>query len=220
VLNFIFVAIESLLRNFPGVLGRKVRYAYYKRRLGACGKGVVIDTNVMIHAPRQVFLGDEVWIDHGVIIFAGKISGERKGLIKSNKQFGFQPGELHIGNQVHVGPQVILQAHGGVEIGNRLTIGAGSKFYSVSHHYKNPQNPDDETEFFFGTMVPAKNQFLIQGAIVVGENAAIGLNCILLPGAYVPKGTWLGVGTILRDEELENDSIYSYDQILKYKKKK
>jgi acetyltransferase-like isoleucine patch superfamily enzyme len=219
-LNLLFLAIESLLRNIPGGLGRRLRYSYYKRRLGSCGRRVVIGMNVMIHSPRHVFIGDEVWIDQGVLILAGKISGDRKSFIKKNKQYAFQPGELHIGNRVHIGPQVILQAHGGMAIGSALTVGAGSKLYSLSHHYKNLENPEDDTEFFFGSMVPERNQFLVQGAIVIEDGAAVGLNCILLPGAYVPKGTWLGVGMILRDQVLECDSVYSYEQVLHNKRKK
>ncbi len=200
-------------------MGRKLRYLYYKRRLGSCGKSVTIDINVVIHSPRQVHIGEYVWIDQGVIILAGKLVGERKIHIKNNKLFPGQPGELHVGSEVHIGPQVILQAHGGIQIGNRLTVAAGSKLYSVSHHYRNIENPQDETTYYFGSMVPKSNQYLVQGAIVVGDDSAVGLNSILLPGSYVPRGTWLAAGTIIRDEELQENSIYYNEQVLHHKNK-
>lgn len=212
--------IAAVLRNIPGKVGRKLRYWYYRGRFGSCGKRVVIDRNVFISNPKNVFVGDDVWIDQGVMILAGKPGAGRKLHMKTNAHYRFSPGELHIGNQVHISAQVILQAHGGISIGNQLTIGAGSKIYSLSHHYRNIDDAADQTPYYFGSMVPAANQYMVQGAVVISDKAAVGLNCVLLPGSYIPENTWLGVGMIISNQPLEAGNIYSVEQQHITKKRK
>jgi acetyltransferase-like isoleucine patch superfamily enzyme len=203
---------ESYIRNIGGAAGRRLRHWYYNKRLGACGKNVVIDTNVIISDPKNVFIGDNVWIDHGVMILAGAVPEGRKLHAKKNDSYRFQRGQLHIGNEVHIAAFVVLQAHGGISIGNRLTIGAGSKLYSLSHHYRDVTNKENNERFLFGSMVGKDKQFLIEGPIVIEDDSAVGLNCIVLPGAIIPKGTWVGVGAIIKDEKLEPGAIYQVKQ--------
>lgn len=210
--------VEAMIRNIGGGSGRRIRYWYYSRKLGSCGKNVYIDVNVTLLNPRSIFLGDKVWIDNGAILMAGKPENDRKTDIRTNVHYQYGRGELHIGNEVHIGPQVILQAHGGISIGNKLTIAGGSKIYSLSHHYRNTVDKLDGGNYFFGSMVPSDEQFLIESAVVVKNGAAVGLNCVLLPGAVVPGFTWLGAGIVLKNEKLEEFSIYQIEQNLLKKK--
>jgi acetyltransferase-like isoleucine patch superfamily enzyme len=153
------------------------------------------------------------------MLLAGEVAEGRNIDIKTNPEFRFGRGELHVGSQVHIGPQVILQAHGGLEIGNRLTIGAGSKIYTLSHHYRNTKDLRDARQYLFGSMVSVDEQFLIEGAVVIKNNSAIGMNCVLLPGSIVPENTWLGVGLVLRDKNLLPDHLYLVNQDVQVKEK-
>lgn len=216
MLQFFLAFIEAMIRNIGGGSGRRIRYWYYHKKLGSCGKGVYIDVNVTLLNPRSIFLGDKVWIDNGAILMAGKSADGRKTDIRTNEQYQYGRGELHIGNEVHIGAQVIIQAHGGCEIGDKLTIGAGSKLYTLSHHYRNTIEKTDTKRYHFGSMVPNDEQFLIESPVVVKSKSAVGLNCLILPGSTIPEGTWLGVGLIIKRNHLMANTVYtSMDGIIK-----
>ncbi|MCC7526590.1 MAG: hypothetical protein IT250_17330 [Chitinophagaceae bacterium] len=205
---------EAMIRNISGGAGRRLRYWYYRKKLGGCGNQVFIDVNVTFLNPGSIFIGDKVWIDNGAILMAGKPGNGRKSDIRTNQHYEYGRGELHIGSEVHIGPQVILQGHGGISVGNKLTIAGGTKVYSLSHHYKNTTDKPDSKYYFFGSMVSPDEQFLIECPVVIKDGAGIGLNCVLLPGAVVPRFTWLGTGVVLKNENLEEFSIYQNEQTL------
>lgn len=206
---FISSLIESMIRNISGGIGRKIRYSYYKRRLGGCGKNLIIDIGVIIHNPKDVYLRDNVWLDEYVIVLAGKPGESRKFLTKENPDYKFKLGELHIDSEVHIAPFVVLQAHGGMHIGAKSGVASGAKLYSLSHHYRNLLDKTDQSDYYFTPMVPANEQFLIAAPVVIGNAAAVGLNSVILPGTTVPDGTWLGVNTSLQGKSIQPNSIYA-----------
>lgn len=209
LINVFIGLIESLIRNISGGLGRRIRYSFYKRRLGSCGKNVIIDIGVVILNPEAVYVGSDIWLDNYVLIMAGKPGNERKILIKDNPAYKFERGELHIGDRVHISPFCVLQAHGGISIGANSSVASGSKLYSFSHHYRNLHDADDSFQYHFTSMAPKNEQFLISAPVVMGESSAVGLNSTVLPGTHIPDGTWLGVQTYAHGQNIESDSIYT-----------
>lgn len=201
--------IESYIRNLSGGLGRKLRYFYYRKKLGACGKNVIIGIGVIIKTPLFVFLEDDVWLDDYVIVLAGKSIQGRKIGIKENDNFIQTIGELHISKGVHIAPHCVLQAHGGLSIGKNSGVASGAKIYSLSHHYRNLNDAKNPDSYFFTPMVKSDQQFLISSAVVIGEGCAIGLNSVLLPGTTIPNGTWIGSNTTIVNQKLEPNAIYS-----------
>lgn len=208
MLRLLSGVFEAMIRNISGGAGRRLRYWYYRKKLGGCGNQVFIDVNVTFLNPGSIFIGDKVWIDNGAILMAGKPGSGRKSDIRTNQHYEYGRGELHIGSEVHIGPQVIIQAHGGCQIGDKLTVGAGSKLYTLSHHYRNTADNSDSKRYFFGSMVPADEQFLIEGPIVVKDKSAIGLNCVIMPGSTIPEGTWIAIGLIVNRNSLIAGAIY------------
>ncbi len=204
--------IESCLRNISGGLGRWMRYHYYKRRLGGCGKNVVFDIGVNIQSPKSVFLADNVWLDNYVIIIAGSANPKNKIKFKENASYQYKIGELHIGKGVHIAPLSVLQTHGGMSIGENTGVASGSKLYTLSHHYRNLNDPNDNGPFYFTPMINSKHQFLISSPIVIGEGCAVGLNCVVLPGTTIPNGTWVGVNTTISGQDLIPNAIYGSDK--------
>jgi len=129
--------IEWPLSAWPGPLGTRLRYLYWKRRLRSLAKNVHFGVGVRIYAPEWVSIGEHCWIDDYAILLAGPVRDEGRLVYrKQNPYFGFQEGEIVIGKQVHIAPFVQIQGHGGVLIGDGLTIAAGAKIYSLSHHYR------------------------------------------------------------------------------------
>lgn len=190
--------IELSVLNMPGPLGRALRYRYYRGRLKSLGKGVKFDVGIRILNPEHVSIGDNTWIDNYVVIVAGSPSaGDGPTLIKENLDFDLQLGEVKLGSNVHIANFVVIQGHGGVKIGNNLTVASGSKIYSMSHHHSNLVDRTDPRKYKFTGMVPRSEQSLIIGPVVVGNDAAIGLNSIILPGVTVGTGSWVGAASVV-----------------------
>ncbi len=169
-----FCFIEGLIRNIGGGVGIRIRRFYYKRRLKSCGKSLTIAPNVFIEKPALVSVGDNVWIDKGAILIAGKLSHSDNVKWIENANFKGSAGEILIGNCVHIGISTIIQGHGGVEIGNFFTTSAGCKIYSLSN---------DPDKCRGGTMsCGAQKAFYVQSPLFVGDNVWLGLNVSLLKG--------------------------------------
>jgi len=193
---------EWIVSSLPGALGVALRYFYWKRRLRCVGEGVRIGVGVRIYGPEWVTIGDHCWIDDGVIIIAGPTADEGRFVHrKDNPKFQFKEGEVVIGARVHIAPFVLLQGHGGLSIGSSLTIAAGAKVYSLSHHYRDLTGRGaSDTVWKFVGLVPAEEQALICGPVVIEDNAAVGLNSVVLPGSTIGQNSWLGAMSLLQGE--------------------
>lgn len=178
----------------PGAVGNKLRYLYYKRKLRLLGRSSVINVGVQISGAQFISIGENTHIDKFCILVAGPVhKGRRILTYKQNINYKGEIGELRIGNRVHIAPYVLINAHGGVSIGNDLTIAAGAKIFSISHHYRNICNPDDKTFYKFGSNVPEEEQCIIVGPVVIENNTAVGINSVVMPGVTIGKNSWLGM---------------------------
>ncbi len=225
LLKYITTIFSDLIKffviYFPGPTGRMIRYLYWKRKFKKCGKNVIIDEGVIIQNPNWISIGDNVWIDKYCVLIAGRpdeSSSSRVFTIKSNSDYLYERGELVIGNNVHIAPFCTLQCHGGVYIGNNVGIASGSRVYSLSHHYRNPNNKHDMFEYKFTPMANKSEQSLISAPVVISDDCAIGLNCVLLPGTTIRRGTWIGVSSFIYGVT-ESGAVYSSEQarFIKYK---
>lgn len=196
----------GLIRNVPGTVGQRLRYSDYKRRLKRLGRGVVFGEGVYIVNPNWVTIGDQCWIDNDVILLAGPPElGQRKFHVKENAHYAGQLGELKIGRGCHIAPFSLIQAHGGVEIGDYTGVASGSKVYSLSNHYRNLEI-DDGIVYKFS--LATNDQYLIVGAVRIADNAALGLNSVVLPGVTIGRNSWVGASSLVVDD-VPPDSIAS-----------
>jgi galactoside O-acetyltransferase len=194
--------VQWIIGSFPDPLGTRLRYLYWKRRLRFLGKDVRFGVGVRIYSPEWVRIGDHCWIDDYVIIVAGPPADNGRFVCrKQNPHFEFQEGEVVIGERVHIAPFVQLQGHGGLFIGNCLTIAAGAKVYTLSHHYRDlTGSADPGTVWKFVGLVPAEEQALICAPVVIQDNAAVGLNSVVFPGSTIGHNSWLGAMSLLQGE--------------------
>jgi len=208
MLNQLLLLFEGLIRNIGGALGRKIRYKYYKKRLEGCGENVIIEEGVYFQNPKDIKLSNNVWIDKQAILIAGAFnSKDRKYFQKGESIIPW--GKLLIADGVHIAPQTIIQAHGGLSIGKNVTIAAGAKVYTLSHHYKNLEDVTDSKRYSFSSMADKEDQFMIVGNVIIENNAAIGLNSVILPGTTVPEGTWIGILSTPNNQLLDPNSVFS-----------
>ena len=187
-----------LITNMPGKTGEMWRYKYYKARLRSLGENVKFEPGVFISGPEFISIGHNCWIDKYVILLAGKpFRGTRKIFSKPNDNYSGEIGEICIGDNCHIAPYVFVSGLGGVKIGSNLTLAAGAKVYSFSHHYRDLSHPDITTIFKFSSMSPQDEQALILSPVVIENDSAVGLNSIILPGSTIGKGSWVGVNSVV-----------------------
>ena len=196
--------VEWLISSLPGPAGLSLRYVYWKLRLRSLGKRVRFGVGVRIYNPGWVQIGDDCVMDDYAIILAGPASeGGRYIHYKQNPKFMARVGEVVIGKQVHIAQAVLLQGHGGLSIGKCLTVAAGAKIFSLSHHYRDLTGRGDPfTIWKFGSSAPPHEQALISAPVVIQDNAAVGLNSIVLPGSVIGENSWLGAMSLLQGELL------------------
>ncbi len=213
--------IKTVITDISGSVGRKIRYWYWSKRFQKCGKNVIIDEGVIIQNPGWISVGNNVWIDRYCVLIAGKPDEKKSArvfTIKENPKYNAERGELIIKDNVHVAPFCTIQALGGVYIGKNAGIASGSRIYSLSHHYRNPKDENDNFEYKFTPMAPMEEQSLISAPVYIGNNCAIGLNCVVLPGTVVSDGTWVGVSSYVNGE-LDSCSVYASEKAKLIKKK-
>jgi len=192
--SFLRESFTLLINYAPGMLGNTLRYRYYKRKLKHLGKGAILDFGVHVINPHLISIGANSHIDRWVTLAAGKAAeGNRNIYRKSNQKFNYEPGEIHIGNEIHIAPYAYLVGAGGIEIQDRSGIAAGTKLFSVSHHFRDLNDPENRKTYVFGNRVPDEDQALILGPVVMEKNTAIGLNSVILPGVTIGQNSWVGV---------------------------
>lgn len=200
--------VESLLRPISGGIGRKLRYAYYRGKFKSCGKKVIIDEGVYFENCNTLSIGNDVWIDKNTIFLGGAFNSQGRSFYETGKK-EIPWGDLYLADGVHIAPFSLIQSHGGVSIGENVTIASGSKIYSLSHHYRNMNDVNDKKRYSFSTMADKSDQFMIIGNVIIGNRSAIGLNSVLLPGTNVPKGAWIAtMSTLDGNDEIIPNSVY------------
>ncbi len=115
-----------------------------------------------------------------------KLNGARVG-----KRVIFYPGvwiapgrNLIIGNDVDLALNVLIETTGGVTIGDRALIGYGAKIFSSNHRIP----PNHENIFGAGHS---------DRAVVIGKDAWLGANVIVLPGRTIGDGAVVGAGSVV-----------------------
>lgn len=190
--------IEWVIVDIPGPLGRRVRRLYWRTQMRHMGKNVQIDVGVRFLSPQHISIGNNVWIDNYVIIIAGPPTlGDGPFLRRDDEAPVVEPGEIMIGDNVHIANFVIIQGHGGVKIGSNMTIASGSMIYSMSHHHSNLLDRSDERKYKFTSMVDRKDQSLLSAPVIIGDDCAVALNTILLPGTRIGAGSWIAATSVV-----------------------
>jgi acetyltransferase-like isoleucine patch superfamily enzyme len=162
------------------------------------GEGVRIDTGVSFVNPEWVSLGDRTYVDKNVLISAGPPHvGLRKVARRPTSGFSHREGEVVVGSCCHLSSQAVILGHGGVSIGDYVTVSTGARVVSLSHHHRNLDDPADTFRYRFGSMAPEPEQALISAPVVIERNGAVGANAVVLPGSVIAADGWLGAGSVL-----------------------
>lgn len=117
--------------------------------------------------------------------------------------FESEKGEVSIGNNCYIGSSSII-CRSKIEFGNNVMIAMGSVFYDHDSHsinYKERENDINQQ------LIDHRNgKFFIENKswtdvnsspIRIGNNAWIGINCIILKGVTIGEGAIVGAGSVV-----------------------
>jgi maltose O-acetyltransferase len=102
--------------------------------------------------------------------------------------------QLAVGQNCWIGLDNVIQANGGVEIGDNVLLGPGVKIWSVNHVYSDPKRTIVEQGFE-------------QRRVVIGSNVWIGANAFIMPGARISDGVVISAGSVVGAKVIEPYSV-------------
>lgn len=104
--------------------------------------------------------------------------------------------ELIIGDDVHLGLDVTLQAAGGITIGDRVAFGPGSKIWTSNHRFEDLNQSIMEQGYDYKP-------------VVIGNDVWIAANVFIMPGVELPEGCVVGAGAVVGVKKYPPYSIIS-----------
>jgi len=200
ILHFPIDIWEMFVSYLPGVIGFKLRYKYWNRRLKYLGKNVKIDVGVYFQNPQFISIDDNCWIDRNVVILAGLDNSNREKIVKKNDKYPGLLGEVFIGKNVHISIGCVLSGiSSGIYIGNDCTFSADCKVYAFNSHYRSEKDTSDQS-YCFGSMVEHSRQCIFEGPIFLEENVGIALNSVILSGVTIGKNSFVAINSVIKSD--------------------
>jgi len=148
----IYEYLETVASIFPGYSGRILRCFFYKITLGGLGCKPNIAIRCRLQSPANIKIGDDCQINTGCILAANSSAG----------------GGIEIGNDVLIGPQVMI--HSGNHKFDRIDLPISEQ----GHSFKSVEVCD-------GAWIGAK--------VIVLSGVTIGRGCVIAAGSVVTKDT-------------------------------
>jgi acetyltransferase-like isoleucine patch superfamily enzyme len=158
--------------DLPGGLGIALRVGYYRRRLKALGRNCILERGVVINGAENISIADYVWIDRHVELTA-------------------PVGSIEVGRRVHIAPYAVIAGIGGVTIGDYAAIAAGARILS---HSESPLFGKRMS----GPMIPEELKGMITRPVVIGKDAVVSMNAVVLPGVVIGEGAVVAANSLVR----------------------
>lgn len=197
-LQDLFGAVVMFL---PGGVGVRLRRFIYKRRFRSLGRNVTIGVGVVIHGHERISIGDDVVIDPYAILETGPLPS---GYVihKENSFFLGRVGDLSVGSNVHICQGAIVMGYGGVAIGDRCTVGAYAKIYSLSNLPCDPREPE-----VVHSIMPYSQAPFLAGPVVLSDNVWVAVNTMLMPGVVIGRDSFAAANSVLVSSFMPNSYI-------------
>jgi len=182
--------ITTLLGPVPGAIGLALRRICYPYLFKQIGKGVVFGRSVVIRHADKIKLGNRVMIDDYCLI-DGRGAGQEGMIIDDDviisrgTTIQSKVGPVHIGSETNVGAGSCIVSMGGVYIGEMVTIAGGCYIsggaYSVDCDESSAREHEKHTT----------------GPIRLEKKSRYGMGVIVLDGAHVEEGCFVGAGSVV-----------------------
>ena len=174
--------LTKIVNALPGALGFLLRRKVYRRRLGACGRNVVLGRHLAIRGAGRISLGDGVIVNDRCLLEAGEAEGS--SIVVGNGVFlgaatvlRADGGALEIQEGANIGSSCTLAARKEVRIGRHALLAA---YVSVGEGGKEKKGP-------------------APSATVVGEGCWLGVRVQVAPGVEIGRDTIVGAHSLVED---------------------
>jgi acetyltransferase-like isoleucine patch superfamily enzyme len=137
--------------------------------------------------PEQLAaLGADCVLEPGVLIFHPENVHLGRNVYVGHQTIlkGYFKNQLSIGDETWIGQQCFMHAGGGIRIGQRVGIGPGVKILTSAHAEA-------------GRDVAIFNAPVEFKAVVIEDDADIGVGAIVLPGVRIGRGAQIGAGSVV-----------------------
>jgi maltose O-acetyltransferase len=101
---------------------------------------------------------------------------------------------LYLGKNVRIGESNVIQAAGGVELGNNVLLGPGVKIWTANHKFDDPTKPISEQGYEYKK-------------VVIGDDVWIGANAFIMPGANIGNGVIISAGAVVGGKAIPPNKI-------------
>jgi len=168
---------------------RQIREVALRRRLHHLGKHCRVDRRARLENAKGIAIADSCQMEAGVILRANSVAepGIRVANDVSIKEYAIvnaNLGRVSIGARSWIGPYCLIYGNGDVQIGEDVLIAAHSSINSVSHL---------TTEI----TTPINSQGIYCDPVTIEDDVWIGLNCTILQGITVGRGSIVGAGAVV-----------------------
>ena len=138
-----------------------------------CGRNVKFEDYTEIHGLcEELVFGNNVTISRGV-------------MIRPSSYYGGDYGKgLVIGDNSSIGPHGYVGCSGKITIGKNVMFGPKCSLFAENHIFSN-------------TRLDIKSQGVAQKGITIDDDCWIGINCVILDGVRIGKGSVIGAGTLV-----------------------
>jgi acetyltransferase-like isoleucine patch superfamily enzyme len=148
-----------------------------------------------------------VHIDKGVILVAADPDldlsmRDLKECRPPKSQIG--RGELVIGDHAHIAQNCMIFAYGGVRLGSKCVLSAGSKLYSLTSL---PWNPHNRGERGVSIVPYSCRSPSHMGPIELEENVWLGLDCVVFPGVTIERDCFARSNSLIMSSFPQNSYI-------------
>jgi galactoside O-acetyltransferase len=165
--------LRSMIKNMTGIGGYGMRQIYYRKNLRSMGEGCLIGEYVFMDLPHRISIGSHVMIDSFTRLEGGR--------------------GIMIGDRCHIASGAVINGAATVKIGRYVAVCAGTKIYSGTETW-------DDGKRMCGPMAPLEERAVLEKPIVIGDNAFLGLNSIVLPGVTIGEGAVVGAGALVKQD--------------------
>jgi len=132
--------LQALLGWAPGLPGIAARAVAYKAILHAEGFSAIED-HVRIVRAEDVWLGERVYLDHGVYLHGGPGGlhiGAGSWIMHGSSLHVFNFREMpqsgiRLGRRTFVGEGTMMRGQGGIRVGDNVLFGPGAQLLAVNH---------------------------------------------------------------------------------------